>query len=115
MSFEGRNQSGAGPKLPATAVSKISFSTNRAAPANPVNWKQMPSESILGMDLADLGGLLGPAQPGYRAKQIYQAIYQGGATDLAEITTLPAALRQDLAARHAVGLPEIAHVYRSAD
>src|SRR5215472_10140042 len=71
--------------------------------------------SILGMDLADLAGVLGPAQPAYRARQIYQAIYRGGASELDRITTLPSGLRQDLAARHPVGYPEIEHLYRSAD
>ena len=45
------------------------------------------SQSILGMDLADIGELLGSGQPGYRAKQLYQAIYRGGASDLVQITT----------------------------
>src|SRR5690348_15762812 len=75
----------------------------------------MPSESILGLDLADLGGLLGPGQPAYRARQIYQAVYQAGATDFGQITSLPAGLRRELAAQHRVGLPSIAHVYRSTD
>jgi 23S rRNA (adenine2503-C2)-methyltransferase len=67
------------------------------------------------MDLTDLAGLLGPGQPPYRARQIYQAIYRGGVSALDGITTLPAALRHDLASRHAVGFPEIDHLYRSSD
>jgi 23S rRNA (adenine2503-C2)-methyltransferase len=73
------------------------------------------SRSILGMDVADLGELLGPGQPGYRARQIYQAIYRGGASDLVQITTLPASVRNGLAAAHDVGLPSIAHRYESVD
>jgi len=57
---------------------------------------------------------LGSAQPAYRAKQIYQPL-RGQAPDLVQISTLPQGLRQDLAARHTVGLPEIARVYQSAD
>src|SRR5215472_1886623 len=71
--------------------------------------------SILGMDLADLAGVLGPAQPAYRARQIYQAIYRGGASELDRITTLPSGLRQELAACHPVGFPEVDHLYRSGD
>jgi 23S rRNA (adenine2503-C2)-methyltransferase len=67
------------------------------------------------MDLADLREALGQDQPAYRARQIYDALYRGGVCDLVQITTLPARLREDLAGRHAVGLPEIAHVYESAD
>src|SRR5215831_4788018 len=73
------------------------------------------SSSILGMDVADLGELLGPGQPGYRARQIYQAIYRGGASDLVQITTLPTSVRNSLAAAHDVGLPAIAHRYESVD
>ena len=73
------------------------------------------SQSILGMDLADMGELLGPGQPGYRAKQLYQAIYRGGASDLVQITSLPAAVREGLAAGHDLGLPAIAQRYDSID
>ena len=73
------------------------------------------SQSILGMDLADLGELLGPGEPGYRAKQLYQAIYRGGASDLVQITTLPIAVRDQLASGHEVGTPTIAARYDSID
>ena len=61
------------------------------------------------MDLTDLREALGPAQPGYRALQIYEAIYRKQATDLVQISTLPARLREDLAQHHAVGLPAAAN------
>jgi 23S rRNA (adenine2503-C2)-methyltransferase len=71
--------------------------------------------TILGMDLAELAGVLGPGQPAYRARQIYHAIYRAGASELDRISTLPAALRQDLAARHPIGFPSVEHLYRSGD
>lgn len=74
----------------------------------------MPS-SLLGMELSELRDALGPAQPALRAQQIYTALYRQKAASLAEITTLPAALRQELAGRLDVGLPEIAQRYESAD
>ncbi|MCU1237970.1 MAG: radical enzyme Cfr family [Candidatus Solibacter sp.] len=67
------------------------------------------------MDLTDLREALGPDQPGYRAKQIYEAIYRGQAADLVQISTLPTRLRDDLAERHQVGLPKVAHLYQSTD
>jgi 23S rRNA (adenine2503-C2)-methyltransferase len=67
------------------------------------------------MDLADLREALGPGQPGYRARQLYQAIYRGQASGLAPVSTLPAGLRQDLAQRYSMGLPEIARRYESVD
>jgi 23S rRNA (adenine2503-C2)-methyltransferase len=67
------------------------------------------------MDLADLREALGPSQPGYRAKQLYEAIYRGQASEFVQISTLPVRMREDLAERHALGLPEVAQLYQSAD
>jgi 23S rRNA (adenine2503-C2)-methyltransferase len=73
------------------------------------------SQPLVGMELADIREALGPDQPGYRAKQLYEAIYRGKASELSEITTLPAALRRQLAENLALGLPEIAQLYESTD
>ena len=73
------------------------------------------SQPLVGMDLTDLREALGPDQPGYRARQIYEALYRGQATDLVQISTLPAGMRQDLAGRHAVGLPTVDRLYESTD
>lgn len=70
---------------------------------------------IIGMDAAELGTLLGAGEPAFRARQLYQAIYREGASDLSEITTLPVALRERLGRGHAVGLPSIAQRYESSD
>jgi 23S rRNA (adenine2503-C2)-methyltransferase len=78
----------------------------------------MPQSSagpLIGMDLADLTEALGSQQPAFRARQLYQALYQTQTYDLLQISNLPAALREDLAARHTVGLPEIARLYESTD
>ena len=68
------------------------------------------SQPIVGMDLADLREALGPRQPAYRARQIYDAVYRRGASDLIKITTLPSTVRQDLEGRHGLGLPSIEHL-----
>jgi len=70
---------------------------------------------LVGMELTDIREALGPAQPGYRAKQLYEAIYRGQASDFVQITTLPVRLRQELAGIHSLGLPEIAQLYQSGD
>jgi 23S rRNA (adenine2503-C2)-methyltransferase len=72
-------------------------------------------QPLVGMELGDIREALGSGQPAYRAQQIYRALYRGQAPDLVHISTLPQGLRQDLAARHTLGLPEIARVYQSAD
>jgi len=53
-------------------------------------------QPIVGMDLADLREALGSEQPPYRAKQLYEAVYRGQASDFIQISTLPVELRQDL-------------------
>lgn len=73
------------------------------------------AQPLVGMDLGDLREALGSGQPGYRAQQIYQAIYRGQASDFVQISTLPARMREDLAARHTIGLPQVAQLYQSAD
>ncbi len=73
------------------------------------------SEPLVGMDLADLREALGAAQPAYRARQVFKAIYAEQASDLVQISTLPAGLRSELAAQHRVGLPEVERLYESQD
>lgn len=72
-------------------------------------------QSLVGMELGDLTEALGPNQPKYRAKQIYEAIYRGQASDFAQIRTLPAQLREELSERFVLGLPEVQRVYKSED
>src|SRR5579872_3400991 len=72
-------------------------------------------QPLVGMELSELREALGPDQPAYRAKQLYDALYRGQASDLIQISTLPVLTRQELAGRHAVGLPEIAKLYDSSD
>jgi 23S rRNA (adenine2503-C2)-methyltransferase len=67
------------------------------------------------MELTEIRETLGPSQPGFRAKQVYEALYRGQVTDLIQISTLPAKMREDLAAAHPVGMPGIERLYESAD
>ncbi|HMD71182.1 MAG TPA: 23S rRNA (adenine(2503)-C(2))-methyltransferase RlmN [Bryobacteraceae bacterium] len=73
------------------------------------------AEALIGMDLADLRELLGGDQPAYRAKQIYEAVYRTQTQDFAQMAVLPARLREELAGRVRMGLPEVAERYESAD
>jgi 23S rRNA (adenine2503-C2)-methyltransferase len=67
------------------------------------------------MDLTDLREALGPEQPGYRARQIYEAIYRKQASDLVQISSLPARMREELTEQHPVGLPVVARRFESTD
>ncbi len=73
------------------------------------------SQPLVGLDLADLREVLGPGQPPYRARQLYDALYRAQAYDIAQMTTLPAGVREELARGHDIGLPEITRVYESSD
>src|ERR1035438_4216077 len=73
------------------------------------------SESLLGMELTEIREALGPGHPQFRAKQIYTALYRQRVADLVQVSTLPAALRQELGGARRVGLPEIAQRYQSVD
>jgi 23S rRNA (adenine2503-C2)-methyltransferase len=72
-------------------------------------------QPLVGMELGDIREALGPEQPSYRAKQIYDALYRGQTSDLVQIRTLPQEMRRNLAEHHSVGLPEIERVYDSTD
>jgi 23S rRNA (adenine2503-C2)-methyltransferase len=79
-----------------------------------LEWHQM-LQDLLGKELIEIRELLGQDQPGFRARQLYEALYHQRVSDVVSISTLPAALRHDLAARHRVGLPEIDRRYESVD
>jgi 23S rRNA (adenine2503-C2)-methyltransferase len=73
------------------------------------------AQALLGLELNDLREVLGADQPGYRARQLYDALYRRKETDLQRISNLPAVLKQRLAASHSVGLPAQAARYDSVD
>jgi 23S rRNA (adenine2503-C2)-methyltransferase len=55
-------------------------------------------------------------EPAWRARQFTEAIYRQGVTEITEITTLPAALRQKLLAEGwRIDRPTIAQVFQAAD
>lgn len=73
------------------------------------------AQTLVGMEFRDIQEALGGEQPGYRARQIYQALYRGRVEAIASITTLPAELRRSLAQRFPLGIPGIARRYDSED
>jgi len=71
--------------------------------------------ALIGLEESDLQQLLGPEQPRYRARQLYQALYRQRAATLNEITTLPATLREKLATETTLGRLELEQRYDSGD
>jgi 23S rRNA (adenine2503-C2)-methyltransferase len=67
------------------------------------------------MEVTDIEQVLGPSQPGFRARQVYSALYRQKIDDLVQISTLPSGLRTELAREHGVGLPALDRRYQSLD
>ena len=74
-------------------------------------------QSLFGLSFEQLSALITHFdEPDFRARQLAQALYRDWIDDLDVVTTLPAALRQKLAAEgYAVGLPPILQTFRSID
>ena len=73
------------------------------------------SRALIGMELYRTQDLLGPGQPTYRARQLYDALYRQQVANLSEISTLPQALRNQLLTRISVGLPAVERRFDSLD
>jgi 23S rRNA (adenine2503-C2)-methyltransferase len=71
--------------------------------------------ALLGLDLEEIGALLGPREPAFRARQVYRALYRERVREMAAATTLPAALRERLGAEFVLGTPEVADRFDSID
>ena len=72
-------------------------------------------QALVGLELPDLRQILSNDLPSFRARQIYDALYRGKVSDVAEITTLPADLRAELRGAYRVGLPSQISRFQSVD
>src|SRR3954470_1612147 len=75
----------------------------------------MATQALIGMDISDLRQLLRPEQPSFRARQLYTARYRQKATNVSEVSTLPASLREKLDRQYGLGLPAVASHFDSTD
>ena len=73
------------------------------------------SQVLVGLDLAEVRKLLGPDQPAYRARQLYDAMYRKQVADFSQISNLPQTLRNQLLAGCSLGLPEPERRFDSSD
>jgi 23S rRNA (adenine2503-C2)-methyltransferase len=72
--------------------------------------------AVYDLDMAAVGSLVRElGQPAYRADQVWQWLYVHLATSFAEMTNLPLALRDRLAAQAAIDAPQVAATAESAD
>jgi 23S rRNA (adenine2503-C2)-methyltransferase len=77
----------------------------------------METRALFGMTVGQLTEVMaGLGQKPYRARQLAGALYRQRAASLEEVTTLPAALRAELAAAgYVIGQPELAQTAKSVD
>jgi 23S rRNA (adenine2503-C2)-methyltransferase len=72
--------------------------------------------NLLGQSAEELRALMQSlGEPGYRGAQIYRALYAERRFDVANMSNLPAALRERLARETVIALPRIARRYQSGD
>ena len=71
--------------------------------------------ALIGLEVPELQKLLGPDQPPYRARQLYDALYRKQVADLSEISNFPQNLRNQLLSEHSLGLPVRERRYDSRD
>ncbi len=77
--------------------------------------QQLKGEALVGMNLTEIETLLGPEQPGFRARQLFDALYKKRVDNLSDITNLPQRIRLQLVANNPLGLPSAEHRYDSVD
>ena len=71
---------------------------------------------LIGLERAEIASALGEiGEPAFRARQIWHWVYYRGARDFASMTTLSKALREKLAARFLLDLPDVNSEQRSSD
>jgi len=79
----------------------------------------MPTNSnrtLLGLDIKELTEIFhGSGEPGYRARQVFQAIYGQRVLTIEAVSTLPATLRGELARQYVLGVPRITAKFASQD
>src|SRR5690242_566825 len=72
-------------------------------------------QTLIGMELGDLKSLLGPEQPAYRARQLYDALYRKQVANLSQISNLPHSVRDQLVNGNVLGSLELERQFNSLD
>jgi 23S rRNA (adenine2503-C2)-methyltransferase len=72
--------------------------------------------SLLGLSLPEIADLMAErGEPSYRASQVFESLYRQRVSQLAEISTLPRALRAELAEKYSIGQPRVEQRFQSTD
>lgn len=73
------------------------------------------ADSLLGLDKTDFANHFTELLPGYRAAQLYTALYRQRCSNFSQISTLPAQVRASLAENFTIEWPEISQRFESVD
>ncbi len=105
------------PEPPSGPTGESFFILDSAGPESVQTPAPEPVQSLFGLSFEQLSQVISSFdEPGFRARQLAQALYRDWIADLGAITTLPLPLREKLAsAGYAVGLPPILQTFRSVD
>lgn len=77
--------------------------------------QSVEGKALIGREIGELEEALGPEQPSFRARQLYDALYRQQVADLREISSLPQAVRNQLVSNFSTGLPRIEKRFDSVD
>jgi 23S rRNA (adenine2503-C2)-methyltransferase len=72
-------------------------------------------QALAGLNAAEIQAALGPGNPAFRARQLYQSLYQARIHDFQQMTSLPASLRTSLSEQFTPGIPEVSSFFDSTD
>jgi 23S rRNA (adenine2503-C2)-methyltransferase len=98
-------------------IDPIEYIARTDVPASGVEFRSGPArDDLLGRSREDLRTLLREmGEPAYRGAQLYHAFYAERHFDFAEMSNLPAALRERLARGFQIGMPKSSQRFRSSD
>ncbi len=77
--------------------------------------QSVEDKALIGREIGELEEALGPEQPSFRARQLYDALYRQQVADISEISTLPQSIRDQLVRGFSTGLPRIEKRFDSVD
>ncbi len=77
--------------------------------------QSVEGKALIGWEIGELEEALGPEQPSFRARQLYDALYRQQVADLSEISSLPQIIRNQLVKNFSTGLPQIERRFDSVD
>jgi 23S rRNA (adenine2503-C2)-methyltransferase len=77
--------------------------------------QSVEGKALIGREIAEIEEAMGPEQPAFRARQLYDALYRQQVANLSEISSLPQTIRNKLVRDFSTGLPRIEKRFDSVD